>query len=174
MPTGSAVAPDAAARRGQLRWLALSAVIIALDQWTKALIVRLLRPAELRELLPVFDLVHAHNRGAAFSMLAGASGWQRWLFTALAVGVSGALIAWLARLPRGANLVAAALGCIVGGALGNLIDRLRLGYVIDFIQVHWGPHYFAAFNVADSAITIGAGFLLIDAWRSQRATQPGG
>ena len=97
-----------------------------------------------------------------------ASGWQRWVFSALAVGVSAALIVWLRRLERGATLLAAALALVLGGALGNVIDRLRLGYVVDFIQVHWQQHYFPAFNVADAAITAGAGLLLLDALLSSR------
>jgi signal peptidase II len=118
--------------------------------------------------LPVFDIVHAHNTGAAFSFLNDQSGWQRWLFAALSATVSVGLVIWLRRLAPRAQLLAAALAFILGGALGNLIDRLRLGYVIDFIQVHWQLHYFPAFNVADSAITVGAVLLLLDTWISGR------
>jgi len=153
---------------GQLRWLGLSGALIALDQCTKVLIERSFALYETLVILPVFNLVRAHNRGAAFSFLDGAGGWQRWVFTALAVVVSVALLRWLRQLPRSSNMLAAALACILAGAIGNVIDRLRLGYVIDFIQVHWQQHYFAAFNVADSAITIGAGLLLLDAWRTRR------
>ena len=148
---------------GQLRWLLLTAAVIGIDQWSKRLIEDALHLAETRYLLPVFNIVRAHNRGVAFSMFAAAAGWQRWVFSALAVGVSAGLIAWLRRLERDAAMLAAALALILGGALGNVIDRLRLGYVVDFIQVHWGQHYFPAFNIADSAITIGAGVLLLDA-----------
>ena len=147
----------------QLRWLTLSAALIGLDQWSKYLVERSMQIYEARYCLPVFNIVRAHNRGAAFSMFDGASGWQRWAFSGLAAVVSTALIVWLARLERRANLVAAALALILAGALGNVIDRLRLGYVVDFLQVHWHEHYFPAFNVADSAITIGAGCLLLDA-----------
>ena len=147
----------------QLRWLTLSAALIGLDQWSKYLVERSMQIYEARYYLPVFNIVRAHNRGAAFSMFDGASGWQRWAFSGLAAVVSTALIVWLARLERRANLVAAALALILAGALGNVIDRLRLGYVVDFLQVHWHEHYFPAFNVADSAITIGAGCLLLDA-----------
>jgi len=157
---------------GQLRWLALTAAVIVADQWSKQLVQGALQLAESRYLLPVLNIVRAHNRGAAFSMFAAAAGWQRWAFSAVAVGVSVALIVWLRRLERGATLLAAALALILGGAIGNVIDRLRLGYVIDFIQVHWQEHYFPAFNIADSAITIGAGFLLLDALLGkQRAGQ---
>ena len=156
--------PDA----GQLRWLVLTGAIIGADQWSKRLIEGALQLSEARYYLPVFNLVRAHNRGAAFSMFDAASGWQRWVFSALAVVVSVTLITWLARLERRAVLMAAALALILGGALGNVIDRLRLGYVVDFIQVHWQEHYFPAFNVADSAITVGAGCLLLDAFLSSR------
>ena len=158
---------------GQLRWLALSALLIGLDQWTKALIERLLTLYETLTILPVFNIVRAHNTGAAFSFLRDAGGWQRWLFSVLALAVSVALLQWLRRLPRRANLLASALACILAGALGNLLDRLRLGYVIDFIQVHWREHYFPAFNVADSAITIGAGLLLLDALLGDRRGSEG-
>jgi signal peptidase II len=148
---------------GQLRWLALSAVVIGLDQWSKQLIERSLPLYEAIYGLPVFNIVRAHNRGAAFSMFDGASGWQRWTFSGLAAVVSVTLVVWLARLERRANLLGGALALILAGALGNVIDRLRLGYVVDFLQLHWHEHYFPAFNVADSAITIGAGCLLLDA-----------
>ena len=157
---------------GQLRWRVLSASVIGIDQWSKRLIESTLQLFETRSYLPVFDLVRAHNVGAAFSMFATASGWQRWAFSALAMVVSGALIVWLGRLERRANLLAAALALILGGALGNVYDRLRLGYVIDFIQVHWQQHYFPAFNVADSAITVGAVLLLVDALLSGRHAHP--
>ena len=155
---------------GQLRWLLLAAAVIALDQWSKRLLEAALQLSETRYVLPVFNIVRAHNRGAAFSMFDAASGWQRWVFSALAIGVSAALIVWLKRLERGATLLAAALALVLGGALGNVIDRLRLGYVVDFIQVHWQQHYFPAFNVADAAITVGAGLLLLDALLNNRRT----
>ena len=161
-------AASAAPAASQLRWLALTAALIGADQWSKRLLENALQLGEGRYVLPVFNIVRAHNRGAAFSMFDAASGWQRWVFSALAVGVSVALIVWLARLERRASLLAAALALILGGALGNVIDRLRLGYVVDFIQVHWQQHYFPAFNVADSAITIGAGLLLLDAMVTSR------
>jgi signal peptidase II len=152
----------------QLRWLALSAILVALDQWSKHLVERSLQLYEAIYCLPVFNIVRAHNRGAAFSMFDSASGWQRWAFSALAAIVSAALIVWLARLERRANLQGAALALILAGAVGNVIDRLRLGYVVDFLQVHWHEHYFPAFNVADSAITVGAACLLLDALLASR------
>ena len=113
-----------------------------------------------------------HNVGAAFSFLATASGWQRWLFTGLALIVSLAIVVWLVRMPRGTSpFLAGGLALVLGGALGNAIDRIRLGYVIDFIHFHWDRAYFPAFNVADSAITVGAACLLLDAlFDSKRKT----
>jgi signal peptidase II len=125
-------------------------------------------------LAPVLDVILTYNTGAAFSMLDDASGWQRWVFVCLALGVSVTLILWLRRLAAASQaLIACGLVLIVGGALGNMLDRLRLGHVIDFILAHWGRHYFPAFNVADSAITVGAGLLLLDAWREARRGRGG-
>ena len=148
--------------RNALVWLLLSAAVIALDQWTKALIVAHLYVGQRVVLIPhLLDLTLAHNTGAAFSFLAGAGGWQRWLFTLLAIGISLALVWALARTPRGAWRNALPFALIIGGALGNLIDRLRLGYVVDFILVHWrNDWYYPAFNVADSAISVGAVLLV--------------
>jgi signal peptidase II len=156
---------------GALVWLRLSAVVIVLDQLSKWLIARHFELYQTQTLLPVFDLVHAHNRGVAFSFFSDGADWPRWVFSALAVAVSAALIVWLRRLPATTRLLPAALALIIGGALGNLVDRLRQGYVIDFIQVHWQQHYFPAFNVADSAITIGAGLLLLESYLASRRAQ---
>ncbi len=158
-------------RRNALPWLLLSAAVIALDQLTKALVVAHFAPGQTRVLIPhLLDLTLAYNRGAAFSFLAGADGWQRWLFTALAVGISAALAVALARTPRGAWRSALPFALIIGGALGNLIDRLRLGRVVDFILVHWrNDWYYPAFNVADSAITVGAVLLVWFALSGDRA-----
>jgi len=125
------------------------------------------------ELLEVFEITRLHNRGAAFRFLNDAGGWQKYLFVALGLGVSAGIVFWLSRLALArAGLLASGLALIMGGAIGNVIDRLRLGYVIDFIQVHWQEHYFPAFNIADSAITVGAGLLLLDALLGkQRAGQ---
>jgi signal peptidase II len=158
-----------------LRWLPLTALVIALDQASKIWMMHHFFLLERVRLLPVLDIVLTYNTGAAFSMLAQASGWQRWLFVALALAVSAALIVWMRRLAAATQgLISCGLALIVAGALGNLIDRLRLGHVIDFIWAHWGEHYFPAFNVADSAITIGAALLLYDAWRESRAAQRSG
>ena len=145
------------------KWLLLSALVVLVDQLTKAYISRHYGEFEFTTLLPVLDITRMHNVGAAFSFLAGASGWQRWLFIALAVGVSIAIVVWLFRMPRSKVLLAAGLSLVLGGAIGNVIDRIRLGYVVDFIHFHWDRAYFPAFNVADSAITVGAAFLLLDA-----------
>jgi signal peptidase II len=153
---------------GALIWLRLSAVVIILDQWSKWLIVRHVDLFQTRMVLPVFDITHTHNRGVAFSFFNSGADWPRWFFSVLAIVVSTVLTVWLKRLPATARLLPAAIGLIVGGALGNLIDRLRHGYVIDFIQVHWQLHYFPVFNVADSAITIGACLLLLDSYLSSR------
>jgi signal peptidase II len=151
------------------RWLPLAAFVILLDQLTKRWVLSAFSEFERLELLPVLDFTLMYNTGAAFSFLAGASGWQRWFFVLLAVTVATGIIVWLRRLRAGAQpLLAAALALIVGGALGNVIDRLYLGKVVDFVHVHWNDAYFPAFNVADSAITIGAGLLLLDALLESR------
>jgi signal peptidase II len=145
-------------------WLLLSALVVLADQLSKAYIATHFLEFEFTRILPVLDMTCMHNVGAAFSFLASASGWQRWVFIGLAVGVSIGITIWLLRLPRGAHtLLAAGLALVLGGALGNVIDRIRLGYVIDFIHFHWDRAYFPAFNVADSAITVGAAFLVLDA-----------
>jgi len=151
-------------RGGAWRWLSLTLVVILADQWTKHLIATHLAEFEFRRILPVLQITHLHNTGAAFSFLAEASGWQRNFFIALAVSVSLGILVWMLSLPRKGNgLLSPGLALVMGGALGNVIDRIRLGYVVDFIHVHWQDAFFPAFNVADSAITVGAAFLLLDA-----------
>ena len=153
-------------------WLPLSLVVITADRVVKLWMMHHFAPAERVRVLPVLDIILTYNTGAAFSFLADASGWQRWLFVLLALGVSAALIVWMRRLSaRVHGLLACGLALIVGGALGNMIDRLTTGRVVDFIHVHWGAHYFPAFNIADSAITIGAALLLLDAWRESRTAK---
>jgi signal peptidase II len=145
-------------------WLVVSALIVAADQLSKAYITRHFGEFEFTTVLPILDITRMHNVGAAFSFLASASGWQRWLFIGLAVTVSLAIVVWLWRLPRGTHrLLSGGLALVLGGAVGNVIDRIRLGHVIDFIHFHWDRAYFPAFNVADSAITVGAACLLLDA-----------
>jgi signal peptidase II len=146
------------------RWMLLSALVVIADQVSKNYIVGHFEEFEVKTLLPVLDITLVHNVGAAFSFLASASGWQRWFFIVLACGVSIGIGAWLVRLPANARkLTAAGLALVMGGAIGNVIDRFRLGSVVDFIHFHWDRAYFPAFNVADSAITVGAAFLLLDA-----------
>lgn len=153
------------------RWLPLSLAVIVLDQAVKALVVSRLTPYRPVHVLPVLDFTLMYNNGAAFSFLAEASGWQRWLFVALAFGVGVAILLFLRRLKaRTQGLLACALTLILGGALGNVIDRLRIAHVVDFISAHWKEHAFPAFNVADSAITIGAVLLFLDALRESRNT----
>ena len=143
-------------------WLLMSVLIIVLDLWTKGLAtdsLTLYRPLELTSWL---NMTLAHNYGAAFSFLSDAGGWQRWLFTGLASVVTLVLIIWLFRLTAREKLTAAALGLIIGGAVGNLIDRIMHGYVVDFIDVYYRGWHWPAFNVADSAITCGVILLLVD------------
>ena len=147
---------------GQLVWLWLSAVVIVLDQITKHMIVDRFSLYERLDVFPHFNLTLAYNSGAAFSFLADAGGWQRWFFTATAVGASVMILIWLARLTKAETLQGVALSLILGGALGNFYDRLVLGHVVDFLDFYWGDYHFPAFNIADTAITIGAGLILLD------------
>ena len=144
-----------------LPWLGLALAIFIVDQFTKVLILGYYRLGDTTHVTSFFNIVRAHNTGAAFSFLAAASGWQRWLFTAIGIAAAGFII-WLLRSHAGQRLFSFALACVLGGAIGNVLDRLLHGYVVDFIQVHWHGWYFPAFNVADSAITIGAGCLILD------------
>jgi signal peptidase II len=149
-----------------VRWLWLAALIVAVDQLSKLWIQGSMELYETIEVLPVLNIYHTFNPGAAWSFLAHADGWQRWMFSLLAIGVSIGLIVWLRRLAIARQaLLVTGLVLIVGGAIGNLIDRLYLGHVVDFIQAHWGEWYFPAFNVADSAISIGAGLVIFDSLR---------
>jgi len=160
----------AARQPSGLPWLPVTVVVIALDQIVKLWIVTHLALYGTVRLLPVLDLTLTYNRGAAFSFLAGASGWQKWLFAGLAVVVAAGIVYWLRRLNgRTQKLLCLSLTLIMGGALGNLIDRLRIGHVVDFILAHWHGLYFPwAFNIADSAITVGATLLAVDAWLESR------
>lgn len=150
-----------------LKWLWLSVLVIALDQVTKALASAHLVPHEPVALLPMLNFTLLHNTGAAFSFLSSAGGWQRWFFVAVAMLVSLVLIGWLRRLPPQQSWLAAALALVLGGALGNVWDRILLGHVVDFIDVYYGTWHWPAFNVADSAITVGAAMLLWDTLRGE-------
>jgi signal peptidase II len=151
--------------RGASNWLWLSFFVVLIDQATKALVIGTVKTQDAIALLPILDIVYLENTGAAFSILAQASGWQRWFFILLALGVSLVLMIWLRRIRADQTLLAVGLALVLGGALGNVIDRVLHGYVVDFIYFHWRTWYFPAFNAADTAISIGAGCLLLDAFR---------
>jgi len=155
-------------------WLGLAFIVILLDQLTKTLILGDFRLGDSRTVTSFFDVVRAHNTGAAFSFLRDASGWQRWFFVGLG-SVASVFIVWMLRTHPGQRLFCFAISMILGGAIGNVIDRLLHGYVVDFLQFHWGflapmfpGGYFPAFNLADSAITLGAICLIIDELRRVR------
>lgn len=149
------------------RWLAVSALVIVSDQLSKLWITSHFAFGERLAILSVFDLILVYNTGAAFSFLHDAGGMQRWLFSFVAIAAS-VWIAWLLRRHAAETLFALALSLILGGALGNLIDRLAYGHVVDFLLFHWNEHYFPAFNIADSAITVGAALLILDSFRTAR------
>ncbi|MBT3047063.1 MAG: signal peptidase II [Candidatus Thiodiazotropha sp.] len=144
-------------------WLWLSLLVIVLDQASKQLAESALTLYESVRVLPFFDLTLLYNKGAAFSFLSDQGGWQRWFFIVLAIVVCIVLVGWLWRLKREEQWVAVALSLIIGGAIGNVIDRILFGQVIDFLHFHYQQHYFPAFNVADSAITLGVIIMLYDA-----------
>ena len=148
-----------------VKWLGIATVVLALDRITKAYVSAVLDVGEYVPVLPVFGWIHLNNRGAAFSFLHDAGGWQRWLFVVLAIGFTGYLIVELRRLgprPRGIDLLYAwGFAFVMGGALGNLYDRAVHGFVVDFVLLHYDTFYFPAFNVADAAITVGAGSWLV-------------
>ncbi len=147
-------------------WLGVAALVVVLDQWSKAAITGNFRYGESLALTGFFNLVLAHNQGAAFSFLNDAGGWQRWLFSALATGASIWIVSLL-RKHQDQKLFCFALALIMGGALGNLIDRIAYGYVVDFLDFHWNAYSFPSFNLADSAITCGAALWLLDSFLSR-------
>jgi signal peptidase II len=144
-----------------LPWLGIALIIILLDQFTKTLILGYFQLGDSRYVTSFFNVVRVHNTGAAFSFLAGASGWQRWFFVGLG-GVATVFIIWMLRSHGGQRLFSWALALILGGAIGNVVDRLMHGYVVDFIQVHYAGWYFPSFNIADSGISVGAALLILD------------
>ncbi len=162
--------PNSASRFGRLGWLVLSVLVLVIDQVSKAHFEGTLEMFQQIVVIPdYFSWTLAYNTGAAFSFLADGGGWQRWLFALIAVVVSAVLVVWLKRLGRDDTWLAIALALVLGGALGNLYDRIALGHVIDFILVHWqNRHYFPAFNFADSAITVGAIMLALDMFKSKK------
>jgi signal peptidase II len=158
-------------RKSGLVWWPLAILLLLVDQLTKYLIQAKLVLHESIYVLPVLDILNTRNFGAAFSFLNIPGGGQRWAFTAFAVFVSGVILFTLRRVPSFQRLQSAGLMLIVSGAIGNVIDRVQYGYVVDFIGVHWKDHWFPAFNVADSCISVGAGLILLDAfmaWRRER------
>ena len=158
---------------GRLAWLWLSLLVLVIDQASKYYFETRLELYEQIVIIPdYFSWMLAYNTGAAFSFLADSSGWQRWLFALIAVVVSVVLVVWLKRLGRDDTWLAIALALVLGGALGNLYDRVAIGHVIDFIFVHWKEHGFPAFNVADSAITVGAIMLALDMFKSKKTGEP--
>ena len=154
-----------------LLWYALALVVIALDQYTKGVASSELQYGQPLRVFSWFNLTLQHNSGAAFSFLSDAGGWQRYFFTAISSAISLGLLLWVYLMPRGQLLLALSLGLILGGALGNLWDRVELGYVVDFISVHYQGRYFPAFNIADSAISVGAGLMLLDSFMGGKREQ---
>ena len=144
-----------------LPWLGIALIVIVVDQLTKALILGAFQLGDSRTVSAFFNIVRVHNAGAAFSFLAGATGWQRWFFIGLGT-LAAVFIVWMLNRNGAQRLFALALALILGGAVGNVIDRLLHGYVVDFLQVHHRGWYFPSFNVADSAITLGAALLILD------------
>lgn len=156
------------AARGKLWvWLAIALAIILVDQLTKVLVLHSFQYGDVRPVASFFNLVRVHNTGAAFSFLAGASGWQRWFFIGLGLVAAGVIV-WMLRTQGHQRLFAWALTLILGGALGNVIDRSLHGYVVDFLDFHMGGRHFPTFNIADSAITLGAILLILDELRRVR------
>lgn len=152
--------------KSMAKWLILSAIVVVLDLFTKHLASTNLDYAMPVAVFPSFNLTLLHNTGAAFSFLASESGWQRWFFAGLAIIVSGVLIKWLVTL-KNDTWLAISIALVLGGALGNLYDRITLGYVVDFLHFYWEDNHFPAFNIADSAITLGAGLMILDIFRQK-------
>ena len=146
---------------GLLHWLGLAFLVLLLDQFTKVLILGFYRLGDSTYVTSFFNVVRVHNHGAAFSFLADASGWQRWFFTVLGVVAAGVML-WMIKSHPGQRLFCLALAFIMGGAIGNVVDRVLHGYVVDFLDFHSHGIHFPAFNVADSAITVGAACLILD------------
>ncbi len=153
-----------------LPWLGLALLLLIADQFTKVLILGYYKLGDATYVTSFFNIVRVHNAGAAFSFLASESGWQRWFFTAIGVGAA-IFIIWMLRSHAGQKLFSFALACILGGAIGNVVDRSMHGYVVDFLDFHYRTWHFPAFNIADSAITIGAVCLILDELLRVRKTK---
>jgi signal peptidase II len=147
-----------------LKWLGLSLLAVVLDQLSKLAVAGSMQLYQSIKVMPYFNLTYVHNTGAAFSFLSDAGGWQRWFFAGLAVIISAVIAVWLAKLKRHETLLAVALSLVLGGAIGNLIDRLAYGYVIDFLDVYYQSSHWPAFNIADSAITLGVVLMLAESF----------
>ncbi len=154
--------------RPMLKWLWLSLLVLVLDQASKWLVSHVMQLYQSISVMPGFQLTYVHNTGAAFSFLSEAGGWQRWLFALLALAISAVLSIWLMRLKPEEKMMAIALSLVLGGAVGNLIDRLLYGYVIDFLDVYYKTWHWPAFNIADSAICIGVALMLLDSGSSSK------
>jgi signal peptidase II len=154
-----------------LKWLWLSLLAVILDQGSKLVIDSSMRLYQSIPVMPFFNLTYVHNTGAAFSFLSEAGGWQRWFFAGLAILISAVIAVWLTRLKPNERLLAVALSLVLGGAIGNLIDRLAYGYVIDFLDVYYGAWHWPAFNIADSAITLGVMLMLVESFGFGRSKQ---
>ena len=153
-----------------LPWLGLALILLIADQFTKILILGYYQLGDSTVITSFFNIVRVHNTGAAFSFLADASGWQRWFFTGIGVVAVGVIL-WMLKAHPGQKLFSFALACILGGAVGNVIDRVRYGYVVDFLDFYWGTWHFPAFNIADSAISVGAACLILDELLRVRKTK---
>ena len=150
------------------RWYGSSVLVIVLDQWTKWLAESNLVFGQSIPVTSFFNLTLAYNKGAAFSFLANAGGWQRWFFIALALVISVAMIVAIARMKKGHVVLASSMALILGGAIGNVIDRIRFGHVVDFLDVFYGKYHWPAFNIADAAIVVGAGLLILDGFLDKK------
>lgn len=148
-------------RQGLVIWLGIALLVLLIDQFTKVLVLGAFQLGDSTAVTSFFNLVRAHNHGAAFSFLAAAGGWQRWFFTGIGV-VAAVFMLWMLRSHAGQKLFSLAIALILGGAIGNVVDRLLHGYVVDFLDFYWGAWHFPAFNVADSAISLGAVLLILD------------
>ncbi|WP_404390925.1 signal peptidase II [Pseudoalteromonas phenolica] len=156
-------------QKSGLIWLVLSLLLFAVDYITKAVVVANMKLYESIEILPIFNFTYMHNYGAAFSFLSDAGGWQRWFFSSIAVVISLLLTYWLKKLPAKNWVLCGAYAMVIGGAIGNLVDRLVHGYVVDFLHFYYQDWHYPAFNVADIAIVCGAGLLLLDAFTGEGA-----
>ncbi len=154
-----------------LKWVWLSGIVLVLDQISKIWVDLTLELHQSIPVIPSFSITYAHNYGAAFSFLSDAGGWQRWFFAVLAIAVSIGIVIYLSKLKNEEKLLAVSLSLILGGAIGNIIDRVLYGYVIDFLDVYYQVYHWPIFNIADSAITIGVGLMLIESFMEKEGQE---